>query len=162
MAHDYRTMQLDSKDIQLLSLLQNDGQGSATALSEALGMSASQIGRRRMRLEAEGYIESTPCRLNAKLLGLNVQAFIQIQTHSQTGETHLAIQELTEEQPAIVAAWTLTGDADYIFRVFCTDLTDLNQLLQDILLPHPSIGRVQSQIVLDQMKDDTALPLPGP
>ena len=54
----------------------------------------------------------------------------------------------------------LTGEADYIFRVFCVDLSALNSLIQNVLLPHPFIGRVQSQIVMNQMKGDTALPLP--
>jgi hypothetical protein len=40
------------------------------------------------------------------------------------------------------------------------DLSALNSLIQNVLLPHPFIGRVRSQIVMNQMKDDTALPLP--
>jgi len=107
-----------------------------------------------------GFILSCPCRLNPEKLGLTVQAFIQIQTDSQTGETHQSVQQLANAQPEIVAAWTLTGEADYILRVFCADLTALNHLIQNVLLPHPFIGRVQSQIVMNQMKDETALPLP--
>ena len=152
---------LDTKDIQLLAALQKNGLTPALELADTLGMSASQIGRRRQRLEAAGYIESVSTRLNPALLGLTVQAFIQIQTEAQTGDTHKSILRLTELHPAIVAAWTLTGEADYIFRVFCTDLAALNTLIQNVLLPHPSIGRVQSQIVMEQLKDDTALPLPG-
>lgn len=156
-----RMTQLDSKDIQLLAFIQQDSQTSALDLSGRLGMSASQIGRRRQRLEAEGFITGYPSLLSAQKLGLDVQAFIQVQTESQTGQTHKSIQKLTKSQPEIVAAWTLTGEADYIFRVFCADLAGLNSLIQNVLLPHPSIGRVQSQIVMDQMKDDTALPLTG-
>ena len=151
---------LDPKDLQLLARLQKNGLTSAQDLAEQLGMSASQISRRRQRLEAAGIIRSTPCRLDAELLGLTVQAFIQIQTNSQTGDTHASIKRLVSTQPEIVAAWTLTGDADYILRVFCSDLAALNRLVQEVLLPHPSIGRVHSQIVMDQLKDDTALPLP--
>ncbi len=154
-----RMTQLDFKDIQLLAHLQQDSQTSALDLSNTLGMSASQIGRRRQRLEAEGFINGYPCRLNAEKLGLDVQAFIQVQTESQTDKTHQSIQKLTKSQPEIVAAWTLTGEADYIFRVYCANLTSLNNLIQNVLLPHPSIGRVQSQIVMDQLKDETALPL---
>lgn len=150
---------LDSKDVALLATLQKNAQFSATDLADVLGMSVSQIGRRKQRLEAEGYIESTPMRLNATLLGLDVQAFIQIQTNSQTEQTHASIISLISQHPEIVAAWTLTGEADYIFRVFCNDLSSLNSLVQKNLLPHPAIGRVQSQIVMDQLKDDTALPL---
>lgn len=151
---------LDSKDIRLLTLLQTSGTLSALELSEKLGMSASQVGRRRQRLESDGYIDQFVCRLNPEKLGLNVQAFIQIQTESQTGKTHQSIMSLTRTHTEIVAAWTLTGDADYIFRVFCSDLAALNRLVQNVLLPHPSIGRVQSQIVMEQMKDDTARPIP--
>ena len=150
---------LDPKDIQLLALLQKNAQASAIELSDALAMSASQVGRRRHRLEVEGYIAATPTRLNPAMIGLNVQAFIQIQTEAQSAKTHSAISALVVRTPAIVGAWTLTGEADYMFRVFCRDLGALNMLVQNTLLPHPSIGRVQSQIVMDQLKDDTALPL---
>lgn len=160
MTHDTRIMTLDNKDIRLLGLLQKSGLSSALELSDKLGMSASQIGRRRQRLEAEGYITNTPSRLNAEKLGLSVQAFIQVQTEAQTAQTHSAIAHLADRQAEIVAVWTLTGEADYLFRVYCADLAALNHLVQDVLLPHPSIGRVQSQIVLDQTKDETALPLP--
>jgi DNA-binding Lrp family transcriptional regulator len=154
-----RMTQIDSKDLALLAQLQRNGQISALELADILGMSASQIGRRKQRLESEGYILNTPARLNANLLGLSVQAFIQIQTDAQTSTTHAAITDLITRTDEIVAAWTLTGDADYIFRVYCRDLHRLNELVQTVLLPHPAIGRVQSQIVMDQLKDDTALPL---
>lgn len=156
-----RMTTLDSKDIAMLDLLQKNSQISSLEIAEMLSMSGSQIGRRRQRLEAEGFVMNTPARLNAALLGLNVQAFIQVQTDAQNADTHKAIQSLVNEQAEIVAAWTLTGEADYIFRVFCENLAALNRLVQLVLLPHPSIGRVQSQIVMEQMKDDTALPLPA-
>ncbi len=151
---------LDSKDLKLLARLQKDGQTSAQDLAEHLGMSASQISRRRQRLEAEGYIIGTPCRLNPDKLGLSVQAFIQVETRAQSTGTHQSIKRLVATTPEIVAAWTLTGEADYIFRVYCSDLAALNRLVQEVLLPHDTIGRVHSQIVMDQLKDDTALPLP--
>lgn len=153
---------LDTKDIKLLARLQQGCQTPAQELAQDLGMSVSQISRRRHRLEAEGYILGAPCRLNPDRLGLTVQAFIQVETQAQTNGTHASIKRLVSTTPDIVAAWTLTGEADYIFRVYCADLAALNRLVQDILLPHPAIGRVQSQIVMDQVKDDTALPLPRP
>lgn len=150
---------LDPMDIKLLAALQGSAVHSAADLSKQLGMSASQIGRRRQRLEKEGFVDRVVFRLNPKVLGLDVQAFIQVQTDAQTGTTHKSIMALVNERPEIVAAWTLTGEADYIFRVFCASLPDLNDLIQTTLLPHPSIGRVQSQIVMGEMLDDTALPL---
>lgn len=152
---------LDSIDVRLLDLLQRDAQMTAQTLSERLHLSPSQIGRRRQRLEAEGYITGASCRVSAEKLGLTVQAFVQIQTAAHTSETQGAIEKLITARPEITAAWTLTGDADYLLRVYCADLSALNHLIQKVLLPHPFIARVQSQVVMDQIKKDAALPVTG-
>jgi DNA-binding Lrp family transcriptional regulator len=65
---------------------------------------------------------------------------------------------LVATRPEIISAWTLTGDADYLLRVFCSDLPALNTLIHDILLPHDAVARVRSQIVMDQFKRDAPLP----
>ena len=61
--------------------------------------------------------------------------------------------------PEVVACWTLTGEADYLLRVWCADLPALNHLIHHRLLPNPSVARVQSQIVMDQPKPDAGLPV---
>ncbi|MEM9969430.1 MAG: Lrp/AsnC family transcriptional regulator, partial [Pseudomonadota bacterium] len=69
---------LDSIDIRLLDALQQNANLSAQQLSEKLNLSASQIGRRRQRLEADGYIEGYVARLDPARLGLSVQGFVQV------------------------------------------------------------------------------------
>ena len=150
---------LDTADQRLLKLLQHDATMTTQQLSDALHLSPSQAGRRKQRLEAEGYITATQARLDPVRVGLNVQSFIQVQMATHTSEGHKSFLRLTEIQPQITAAWTLTGDSDFLLRVFCTDLADLNRMVQDILLPHPAVARVQSQIVMDQVKRDAPLPV---
>ncbi len=150
---------LDDTDRQLLKLLQKDATLTTLQLSEALNLSASQAGRRKQRLEHDGYITATQARLNPTKVGLNVQGFIQVQMASHTAEGHKSFLRLTELQPQITAAWTLTGDSDFLLRVFCADLSELNRIVQDILLPHPAVARVQSQIVMEQVKRDAPLPV---
>ena len=60
--------------------------------------------------------------------------------------------------PEVISAWTLTGEADYLLRIWCADLPGLNRLIHHTLLPHPAVARVQSQIVMDQLKADAPLP----
>ena len=56
--------------------------------------------------------------------------------------------------------WTLTGPADYLLRVWCADLAALNELIQHRLLPHPAVARVESKIVMEELKPDSGLPVP--
>jgi DNA-binding Lrp family transcriptional regulator len=123
-----------------------------------LHLSPSQIGRRRQRLEADGYVIGYAARLDPARIGLVVQAFVEVQMNSHGPEQAKTFARLIDTRPEIISAWVLTGEADYLLRVYCADLPALNILIQEVLLPHPAVARVQSQIVLDQLKADAALP----
>ncbi|MCB2136733.1 MAG: Lrp/AsnC family transcriptional regulator [Rhodobacteraceae bacterium] len=149
---------LDETDSRLLAALQRNAHLTAQELGEALNLSASQAGRRRQRLEAEGLITGYAARLDPTRLGLAVQAFIQVQMVRHGAETTASFSRLVATQPEITSAWTLTGEADYLLRVYCESLTALNRLIHQVLLAHPTVARVQSQIVMDQFKADAPLP----
>ena len=100
---------LDEMDKRLLAALQRNAHLTAQELGEALNLSASQAGRRRQRLEAEGLITGYAARLDPLRLGLQVQAFIQVQMTRHGAETSAAFARLVSLQPEIVSAWTLTG-----------------------------------------------------
>jgi DNA-binding Lrp family transcriptional regulator len=149
---------LDDVDSRLLAALQRDAHLTAQELGEMLHLSPSQIGRRRQRLEADGYVIGYAARLDPARIGLVVQAFVEVQMNSHGPEQAKTFARLIDTRPEIISAWVLTGEADYLLRVYCADLPALNILIQEVLLPHPAVARVQSQIVLDQLKADAALP----
>ncbi|AZQ66002.1 Lrp/AsnC family transcriptional regulator [Silicimonas algicola] len=150
---------LDDTDYRLLTALQRDAHLTSEKLGEALNLSASQVGRRRQRLEAEGYIEGYRARLAPLKLGLHVQAFVSVQMATHAPDQVKTFVRIVETRPEVTSAWTLTGEADYLLRVYCEDLAALNILIHQVLLPHPAVARVQSQIVMDQLKADGPLPL---
>ncbi|SDI54062.1 Lrp/AsnC family transcriptional regulator [Lutimaribacter saemankumensis] len=149
---------LDDTDKRLLSALQANAHLTAQELGEMLNLSSSQAGRRRQRLEAEGYIQCYAARLDPVRIGLSVQAFVQVQLGTHGPEQSRSFARLIDTSPEVTSAWTLTGDADYLLRVYCEDLGALNRLIHERLLPHPAVARVQSQIVMDQFKQDAPLP----
>ena len=157
MAHNFR-MTLDETDKHLLAALQKDAHLTAESLGRILNLSPSQAGRRRQRLEAAGIVQGYAARLSPQTLGLAVQAFVQVQMATHDPEKVRIFARIVGARPEIVSAWTLTGDADYLLRVYTEDLEALNVLIHQILLPQPAVARVQSQIVMDQFKADAPLP----
>ena len=151
-------MTLDDIDKRLLAALQKNAHLTAQELGEKLHLSPSQAGRRRQRLETEGYIQGYTARLNPERLGLTVQGFVQVHLGTHGPEHSASFARLLATRPEIVSAWTMTGDADYLLRVYCDDLPSLNRLIHDVLLPHQAVSRVHSQIVMDQLKQDGPLP----
>ncbi|MBT2132547.1 Lrp/AsnC family transcriptional regulator [Aliiroseovarius lamellibrachiae] len=149
---------LDQIDSRLLEALQKNAHLTAQELGERLNLSASQAGRRRQRLEEQGLVTGYAARLDPMKLGLSVQSFVQVEMASHAPEAAKSFAQLIDTRTEVISAWTLTGAADYLLRVYCTDLEALNRLIHDVLLPHPSVSRVQSQIVMNQLKADAPLP----
>lgn len=151
-------MTLDKTDSHLLAELQKNAHLTAAELGDMLALSPSQIGRRRQRLEAEGYISGYGAKLDAKRLGLTVQAFVQVQMAAHDNKAASAFASLITLRPEVINAWTLTGEADYLLHAYCQDLAALNIFIQEVLLPHAAVARVQSQIVMNELKADAPLP----
>ena len=150
---------LDDRDTALLRAIQTDATLTAQELAGRLNLSASQVARRRQRLEAGGLVQAYVARLDPGRIGLDVQAFIQIQFVQNARSHAVTFARLCETTDQIVSAWTLTGEADYLLRVYVPTLDALNRLIQDRLLTHPAVARVQSQIVMDHIKQDGPLPV---
>lgn len=149
---------IDRLDSKLLAALQKNAHLTAQQLGELLHLSPSQAGRRRQRLEADGYIRAYVARVDPEHLGLHVQGFVQVHLGTHGAENAASFARLVNTQPEVVGAWTMTGDADYLLRVYCADLSALHRLIHDVLLSHPAVARVHSQIVMDQLKTDGPLP----
>lgn len=149
---------LDAIDSRLLAEIQANAMLTAQDLGDRLNLSPSQAARRRQRLEAEGYVTGYAARLDPGKIGLTVQAFVQVQMATHAPDAARSFGSLISTCPEIISAWTLTGEADYLLRVWCSDLADLNRVIHQLLLPHPAVARVQSQIVMDQFKADAPLP----
>ena len=120
--HIIRMNDLDDTDIRLLRTLQQNAQLTSEKLGEALNLSPSQTGRRRQRLEKEGYVEGYRARLSARRLGLSVQAFVTVQMATHAPDKVRTFTRIVDTRPEIVSAWTMTGEADYLLRVYCRDL----------------------------------------
>lgn len=155
----HNSRMLDAIDQKLLAELQKGSDVTAQELAEILGLSASQVARRRQRLEAEGYILGYSAKLAPRKLGLGVQAFIQIEMAAHSPEAARSFASLVATMREATGCWTLTGPADYLLRVWCADLSALNELIQHRLLPHHAVARVESKIVMEELKPDSGLPV---
>lgn len=150
---------LDGFDLKMLIALQEDGRLTNQQLADAVGLSASQCSRRRMRLEEEGVISGYHADLASERLGFNVIAFVRITlaTHSPDNAQHF--RDLVQRVDDVQEAYSLTGDADYLLKIILRDLKSLSDIVNDVLMPHPSVAHVRSSIVLDRLKVTAKLPL---
>lgn len=150
---------LDGFDLRLLDALQRDGRLTNQLLADLVGLSASQCSRRRTALEASQVIRGYRAVLDAATLGFSMMAFIQVTLNTHSGDNARQFRLMVEGVDAIQECYALTGDADYLIKAVLGGLPDLASLVNDVLLPHPSVAHVRSSVVFDRIKDSGKLPL---
>lgn len=150
---------MDDFDLKLLNALQQDGRLTNLELADRIGLSASQCSRRRTALEESGVIEGYHASLAHQAVGLNVLVFIQISLATQSPDNRQAFTKLIGGLEEVQEVYSLTGEADYLVKLIVPDLKTLSRILNDVFLPHRSVGRIRSSVVLDRVKQTTQLPL---
>jgi DNA-binding Lrp family transcriptional regulator len=153
---------LDAFDLKILRALQDDGRLTNQELADIAGLSASQCSRRRMRLEEEKVIAGYRAELASDALGFGVIAFIQITLATHSPDNAKKFRALVNRVDDIQEAYSLTGDSDYVLKAVLRDLKSLSDIVNDVLMPHPSVAHVRSSIVLDRLKESGKLPLRDP
>ena len=144
---------LDEFDIRLLAALERDGALTNQQLGEQVHLSPSQISRRRQRLEEAGIIRRIRAELDAGHLGLGLIVFIRVTLATHNRDNDRQFSDLVTRNAQVQEAYTMTGDADFLLKVLARDLAHLHHLIADVLLPHPSVARVSSSIVLTRLKE---------
>src|SRR6201999_2453769 len=152
---------VDAFDLKMLAALQDDGRLTNQQLADLVGLSASQCSRRRMRLEGgkgkSGY-HPDPA---GGAPGFNLIAFINITLATHSPDNAKKFRALVNRVDEIQEAYSLTGDADYVLKAVLRDLKGLSDIVNNVMMPHPSVAHVRSSIVLDRLKESTKLPLRG-
>ena len=152
-------IEVDTFDLKMLAALQDDGRLTNQQLADLIGLSASQCSRRRMRLEEEKVISGYHADLSGEALGFNLIAFINVTLATHSPDNSKKFRALINRVDEIQEAYALTGDADYVVKVVLRDLKGLSDIVNNVLMPHPSVAHVRSSVVLDRLKESTKLPL---
>jgi len=149
---------LDDKDRRLLAELQQDSRATMQQLAERTGLSASACWRRVRALEAEGVIERYAIQVNPKKAGflLSSMTLVSLERHEKKNVGNFIAEVL--KHPEVLECFATSGEADFHLRVVVADMDAYNRFLDDFIFNLPGVLQVRSNIVLKEIKSDTALP----
>lgn len=146
-------------DRAILNALQEDASLTNFQLSQKINLSASQCSRRRSTLEKQGIIKGYSAILDAEALGFGLRAITRVNLTGHSAQIDEEFSEFLDLQPQVRAAYSVSGDADYVIEVHVKDLNDFANFMHQKLLVHPFVAQVRSEIVLKTMKEKRHLHL---
>ncbi len=144
---------------QILEALQADCRQSTQALAERVGLSATPVWRRVKELEESGVIRRQVVLVDREKVGLSilVLAHVSLVRHSEGAVEQL--ERLVATRREIIECHAITGEADYVLKVVAADMKAYDQFLQQHIFKLPGVASVRSNVVLREVKYETALPV---
>ena len=149
----------DKPTRRILELLQADARLSTQALAEQVGLSATPVWRRVKELEERGVIRGQVVLVDREKVGLSilVLAHVSLVRHSEGAVEQL--ERLVATRREIIECHAITGEADYVLKVVAADMKAYDQFLQQHIFKLPGVASVRSNVVLREVKYETALPV---
>ncbi len=155
---------LDRYDINILSVLQEEGRISKRALAERINLSPTPCLMRMHDLEKKGYIEGYYADINYERLGEYKYFTINICLSSHQGSERRRFEDLVGDIPEIIDCDGVVGSLDYILTVLVKDEEHCDCVMSALLGSDISIASYKSYQrtkLVKRMSDNSIVSLNG-
>lgn len=149
---------LDRIDAAILDQLAQDARASFARIGMQVNLSASAVKRRVDRLRARGVIDGFTVRLDPAALGWATEAHVEVFCIGST--TPATMRDAFARYPEVVAASTVTGEADAVVHVRAHDVRHLDEVVERINA-EPFVRRTRSTVVLTPLVRRAEMPGTG-
>ncbi len=150
---------LDARDIQILSILQEEGRITKTALADRLNLSLTPSWDRLQRLEEEGIIESYGARLSSPFLKNFHLVITEVELESHKEGEFARFEDAILGFDEVLSCWSVGGGLDYILKILVKDVSEYQDFLKKVLKADIGLRRYFSYAVLDKIKDSEIVPV---
>ena len=150
---------IDDVDMKILGILQADGRTSHAEVARQVGLVGSAVHERVKKLEERGIVRGYSARLDPEALGKRLLAFVflRAEENGSSNEVALALAKI----PEVLEVHHVAGEDCYLANVRTADTESLGRLIRERFRAIPQVHSTRSTIVLETVKEDLALPLPG-
>lgn len=149
----------DQLDLTILAELQADGRMSVADLARKIHLSAPAVHQRIKRLERAGIISGYVALVSREAAGYDLMCFIRVSIQPHTRELFECWQSTVLKLPHVLECYRTAGSHDLLLKVAARDHKDLESFISEHLMSIPGIDRIDTSVVLNEVKHTTALPL---
>lgn len=124
----------DEIDLKILDILLINSKIPLKEIGEHVHLTPQGVSNRIIRLQDLGIITQYTVCINNSMLGKNITAFITI--FMKTTQ-HDKLTKFIKENTIITEAHRISGDGCYLLKVICSNMDEINLLLDKITFGRP-------------------------
>jgi DNA-binding Lrp family transcriptional regulator len=159
MIKNQSSAQLDATDRAILKIIQTDASIKEADLARKINLSAPATHARVKRLERDGFVRGYAAQLDRDKLGFGLLCFVQVSLRAHANDLERHVHAAISRLPEILECYQVTGQSDYLIKVVLRDRKHLESFLNARLTPLLYDARIQTSVVLTEIKATHELPL---
>lgn len=149
----------DQLDRAILEELQVNGRISVADLARKIHLSPPAVYQRIKRLERAGVIQQYVALVDREAVGYDLLCFIRISVQPHTDALMQAFQQAVAGLPQVLECYRMAGSYDILLKVVVPNHRQLDQFIRDHLMSLTGVERIETSLVLNEMKYTTAYQL---
>ena len=141
-------LNLDKLDLQIIASMLENAEVSYADLGKKFFVSAGTIHVRIKKLQELKIATGTKLKVDLKLLGFDITAFVGI--YLEKSSLYDNVAEELKKIPGIVRLNYITGNYSMFIEIVCRDILQLRSILHDDLQKIKGIERTETFISLEE------------
>ena len=150
---------LDRTDRLILEVLQEDGRIPNVALARRVNLTPTPCLERVRRLERDGYIRGFTALLNPERVDAGLLIYVEISLQNTTPDAFREFRRQAREIEEIQECHLISGNFDYLIKARVRDMQEYRRLLGEKILTLPGVSDSRSNVVMEEVKESTRIPL---
>ena len=146
-------MRLDNRDLQILTILQEEGRITKAALAGRVSLSPAACWDRLKRLEQAGFIRGYRAEVALEKIAPVSHFLVQVELESHQAADFQRFEAAVQAIPAVVRCVAVGGGVDYFLEVLARDVGAYQALIDDILERRIGVKRYFTFVVTKPVKD---------
>lgn len=143
---------MDSKDLEILRLVQSNARLTADAIGDEIGLSPPAVQKRLKKLRETGVIEKEVAVISPSKVGREMTVIVQVMLERES-RLHLdSFKKKMKLAPGVQQCYYTTGEADFIVVVIVDDIKAYEAFTQEYFFDESNVSKFTSSIVMDRVK----------
>lgn len=153
---------LDSTDIQILRILQNNARLTTKEVAAQVNLSTTPVFERIKRLEREGYIQRYVAILDAEKLNQGFVVYCSVKMRQVNHEIATSFSNFVRGIPEVTECYNISGAFDFLLKIHSPNMKYYQQFVLEVLGRMEYLGHIESTFVMETIKHEYGVSVEAP
>lgn len=150
-------MKLDSTDIKLINLLQEDCKQPIKELASALNLSIAPVHERIKKLERNGLIKRYVAIVDLEKTDKSLINYCCVSVLKHRKSLFTEFENRIREMDEVLECYYISGNYDYLLKIVTSSMNEYQSFVIDKLSDMEMISNINTQFVLRPVKFTTSI-----